>query len=179
MLRVTSREEIAMSEDDPEDLKEAFLDRMAEYESREPKPLLDALAESGVTLPAPEELDDAQIGAKLWDLIHWLSLAGTFLHNTDHLSDRELYTELWREELREPAVLMPEDTSFGYHIDMVGSGSQEPSHLYLKHSADDRTRQSRKEHRPGDEIPEQEHPPYDRRRRLPQRKFRTEDDPVM
>jgi hypothetical protein len=168
-----------MSEDDPEDLKEAFLDRMAAYESREPKPLLDALAESGVILPAPEELDDAQIGAKLWELIHGLALFGTFLHCTDHLSDRELYTELWREELREPAVLMPEDTSFGYHIDMVGSGSEEHIHLYLKHYADERTRQSWKEDWPGDEIPEHEDPPYDRDRRLPQRKFRTEDDPVM
>src|SRR4051812_40527371 len=92
MLRVTSREEIAMSEDDPEDLKEAFLDRMAAYESREPKPLLDALAESGVILPAPEELDDTQVSAKLWELIHGLALFGTFLHCTDHLSDRELYT---------------------------------------------------------------------------------------
>jgi len=168
-----------MSKDDPKDLKEEFLDRMAEYESREPRPLLDALAESGVTLPAPEELDDAQIGAKLWELIHWLSLAGTFLHNTDHLSDRELYTELWREELREPAVLMPEDTSFGYHIDMVGSGSEEHIHLYLKHYADERTRQSWKEDWPKDEIPEHEDPPYDRDRRLPKREFRTDGGPVM
>lgn len=168
-----------MSEDDSKDLKEAFLDRIAEYESREPRPLLEVVAESGVTLPAPEELDDAQIGAKLWELIHWLSLAGTFLHNTDHLSDRELYTELWREELREPAVLMPEDTSFGYHIDMVGSGSEEHIHLYLKHYADERARQSWKEDWPEDEIPEHEDPPYDRDRRLPQREFRTDDDPVM
>lgn len=168
-----------MSKDDPEDLKEAFLDRMAEYESREPRPLLDAVTESGVTLPPPEELDDAQISAKLWELIHWLSLAGTFLHNTDHLSDRELYTELWREELREPTVLMPEDTSFGYHIDMVGSGSEEDIHLYLKHYADERTRQSWKKDWPEDEIPEHEDPPYDRDRRLPKREFRTEDDPVM
>jgi hypothetical protein len=168
-----------MSDDDLKDLKEAFLDRMAEYESREPRPLLDALAESGVILPSPEELDDAQIGAKLWELIHRLSLAGTFLHNTDHLSDRELYAELWREELREPAVLMPENTSYGYHIDMVGSGSEEHIHLYLKYYADERTRQSWKEDWPEDEIPEHEDPPYDRDRRLPQQEFRTEDDTVM
>ena len=168
-----------MSDDDPEDLKEGFLDRMAEYESREPRPLLDFLAESGVILPSPEELDDAQISAKLWEVIHGISLAGTFLHNTDHLSDRELYTELWREELREPAVLMPGDTAFGYHIDMVGSGSEEHIHLYLKHYADERTRQSWKEDWPEDEIPEHEGPPYDRDSRLPQREFRTDDGPVM
>ena len=168
-----------MSTDDPKDPEEAFLDRMAEYESQEPRPLLDVLAESGVTLPPPEELDDAQVSAKLWELIHRLSLAGTFLHSTNHLSDRELYTELWREELREPAVLMPGDKSFGYHIDMVGSGSAEHIHLYLKHYADERTRQGWKEDWPEDEIPEHEDPPYDRDSRLPQQEFRTDDDPVM
>jgi len=168
-----------MPEDDPKDLKESFLDRMAMYESREPRPLLDALAESGVILPPPEELDDAQVSAKLWELIHGISLFGTFLHCTDHLSDRELYTVLWREELREPAVLMPEDTSFGYHIDMVGSGSEEHIHLYLKHYADERTRQSWKEDWPDDEIPEHEDPPYDRDRLLPQQKLRQDDGPVM
>jgi hypothetical protein len=168
-----------MSEDDPKDPKEAFLGSIAAYESREPQPLLDVLAESGVTLPAPEELDDSQIGAKLWELIHGLSLAGTFLHNTDHLSDRELYTELWNEELREPTVLMPEDTSFAWHIDMVGSGSPEHTHLYLKYYADERARRSWKEDWPEDEVPEHEDPPYDRDRRLPKREFRTDDDPVM
>jgi hypothetical protein len=167
-----------MSTDDPKDLKEAFLDYVAAYESREPRPLLDVLAESGVTLPAPGELDDSQIGAKLWELIHALSLVGTFLHNTDHLSDRELYTELWNEELREPTVLMPEDTAFAWHIDMVGSGSPEHLNLYLKYYADERERRSWRKEWPDDEIPDHEDPPYDRDRRLPQREFR-KDGPVM
>jgi hypothetical protein len=168
-----------MPEDDPKDLKEAFLDSIAAYESREPQPLLDVLVESGVTLPAPEELDDSQIGAKLWELIHGLSLAGTFLHNTDHLSDRELYTELWNEGLREPTVLMPEDTSFAWHIDMVGSGSPEHMNLYLKYYADERERRRWRKDWPNDEIPDHEEPPYDRDRRLPKREFRTDDGPVM
>jgi hypothetical protein len=167
-----------MPKDDPKDLKEAFYDYVAAYESREPRSLLDVLAESGVILPPPEELDDAQINAKLWELIQGLSLVGTFLHNTDHLSDRELYTELWNEELREPTVLMPEDTAFACHIDMVGSGSPEHLNLYLKYYADERARQSWREDWPEDEIPEHEEPPYDRDRRLPQREFR-KDGPVM
>lgn len=168
-----------MPKDDPKDLKEAFLDNVAAYESREPEPLLDVLEESGVALPPPEDLDDSQISAKLWELIQGLSLAGTFLHNTDHLSDRELYTELWREELREPTVLMPENTAYGWHIDMVGSGSPKHIHLYLKYYADERARRSWKEDWPEDEIPEHEDPPYDRDSRLPQQEFRKDDGPAM
>ncbi len=167
-----------MSTDDPKDLKEAFLDYVAAYESREPRPLLDVLAESGVVLPPPEELDDAQINAKLWEMIHALALVGAFLHNTDHLSDRELYTELWNEELREPTVLMPEDAAFACHVDMVGSGSPEHIHLYLKHYAEERERRSWRKQWPDDEIPDHEDPPYDRDRRLPRREDR-HDGPLM
>jgi hypothetical protein len=129
-----------MPEDDSKDLEEEFLDHFAAYESREPRALLDVLVESGIALPAPGELDDSQIGAKLWELIHGLALVGTFLHNTDHLSDRELYAELWNEELREPTVLIPENPAYAWHIDMVGSGSPEHLHLYLKHYADEEER---------------------------------------
>jgi hypothetical protein len=167
-----------MSTDDPKDLKEAFYDHVEAYESREPRPLLDVLAESGVSLPPPEELDDFQITARLWELIHGLALVGTFLHNTDHLSDRELYTDLWNEELREPTVLMPEDTAFACHIDMVGSGSLEHLNLYMKYYADDRERRSWLREWPDDDIPDHEDPPYDRDRRLPQREDR-KDGPVM
>jgi hypothetical protein len=114
-----------MSADEEKDLEEVFQDCVDAYENTEARPLSDVLPESGVRLPRPEELDDAQLKDKLWELINALALHGTFLHCTDHLSDRELYTELWTEILPEPTVLMPGNLSYGYHIDMVGSGSEE------------------------------------------------------
>lgn len=114
-----------MPKEDPEDLHDLFLKNVAAYEEREPSTLFDLLPQSGITLPAPEELIEEDLGRKLWDVIHGLAQLGTFLHNTDHLSDRELYIYLWSDALREPAVLMPENPSFSYHIDLVGSGSEE------------------------------------------------------
>jgi hypothetical protein len=54
------------------------------------------------------------------------------------------------------------------NIDLVGSGSPEDVHLYLKHYAEEETRQQWAKDWPEDVIPEHENPPYDRDRHLPQ-----------
>jgi len=41
-----------------------------------------------VALPPPDELSDSELSVKLWEVINMLALLGTFLHSTDHLSDR-------------------------------------------------------------------------------------------
>jgi hypothetical protein len=94
------------------------------------------------------------------------------------LSDRQLYTELWGEILREPMVLMPDEASFACHIDMIGSGSEEDMLLYMKYYADERERRSWLEEWPDDRLPEHEDPPYDRDRTLPRAESRR-DSPVM
>lgn len=99
-------------------------------------------------------------------------------HHTDHLSDRQLYEELWGEILREPTVLMPDNPDFACHIDMTGSGSEEHILLYLKYYADERARRIWKEDWPEDPVPEHEEPPYDRDRHLPQAELRR-DTSVM
>ena len=163
-----------MSTDDPEDLHDLFSKNIAAYEEKEPESLFELLPKSGISLPAPEELGDEDIGRKLWDVIHGLAQLGVFLHNTDHLSDRELYIELWGDELREEAVLMPEDSSFSHHIDLVGSGSEEDIQLYLKYYATNKDRRQWLKDWPTDRLPDREKPPYDRDRRLPGAEGRTE-----
>lgn len=165
-----------MATDEPEDddLHDQFLKYVAAYEEREPSSLFDLLPPSGISLPPPEELMDEEIGRKLWEVIHGLAQFGTFLHNTDHLSDRELYTYLWSDALREPAVLMPENPSYACHIDLVGSGSEEDIHLYLKYYASNRDRRGWLKDWPTDPIPAREKPPYDRDRRLPRAEGRGE-----
>jgi hypothetical protein len=167
-----------MSMDDDDDLEEEFLAYVEAFEREEPRFLSEVLAEAGVTLPPPEELDDPQLSSKLWEVIHMLALLGTFLHNTDHLSDRELYTELWGEMLREPTVLMPDNAAFACHIDMVGSGSEEHTHLYMKYYASKEDRRRWLKDWPDDVLPDPEDPPYDRDRHLPQAESRTAG-PVM
>jgi len=167
-----------MSTDDPEDLHDLFLKQVAAYEEREESTLFDLLPQSGIPLPSPDELSDEEIVRKLWDVIHGLAQFGTFLHNTNHLSDRDLYIYLWSDALREPAVLMPEDASYAYHIDLVGSGSEEDIHLYLKYYASNKERRQWLKDWPADPMPDHEKPPYDRDRRLPLAEAR-QDPPVV
>jgi hypothetical protein len=167
-----------MSTDDRDDVEDEFWEHVEAFEREEPKVLSVVLPETGVALPPPDELDDSELSSKLWEVINMLSLLGTFLHNTNHLSDRELYAELWSEILREPMVLMPANAAFACHIDMVGSGSEEHTRLYMKYYASEEDRRSWLKDWPDDVLPEHEDPPHDRDRRLPQAESRT-DGPVM
>ena len=115
----------------------------------------------------PKKLDDAALTAKLWEVIHALARLGTFLENTDHLSDRELYAQLWQESLRESTPCLPPGSGWVCHLDLVGSGSDEDSDLYLRYYADERTREHWRGDFPEPEIPPHEDPPFDRDRLLP------------
>ncbi len=63
---------------------------------------------------------------------------------------------------------MPIDPYSAWHIDILGSGSEADNDLWLKHYADEETRQHWLKDFPDDEIPPHEDPPYDRDRHLPQ-----------
>jgi hypothetical protein len=159
---------MGFSEDCPEEIRERFLESVVAFEEAEPVALFDELVRMGLQLPAPEEMDDVQLNEKLWEIIRRMSLLGSYLHNTDHLSDRELYSRLWSETLREPSVLMPQNQNYAEHIDIIGSGSEEDIQLYLKYYADEEARQHWAEEFPGDAVPPHEPLPFDRDRLLPQ-----------
>jgi hypothetical protein len=91
-----------------------------------------------------------------------------FLSQTDHLSDRELYTLLWDDTLREPVKDVPLDESSAWHIDLLSGGGEEDTRLYMKYYADEETRRRWLADFPDDEVPSHEEPPYDRDRHLPQ-----------
>jgi len=40
------------------------------------------------------------------------------------LSDRELYTLLWRDVLREETPMLPDYPGSAWHLDLLGSGSE-------------------------------------------------------
>jgi hypothetical protein len=151
----------------PDDITEQFLENILAFEAQEQTSLWTALIDIGVTLPAPDELGDTQLSAKLREVILAMSLLGHYLHSTDHLSDRELYQYLWTDALREPTTMMPQNPSFACHIDLVSGGSSEDLHLYLKHYADEETRRQWAIDWPDDIIPAHEDPPFDRDRHLP------------
>jgi hypothetical protein len=151
----------------PADMEEEFLRHVLEYESAEPISLLKLLTNSGLEVPAPDELDDETLGSKLKDIIDRMASLGAYLMHTNHLSDRALYEYLFHDGLREEAVLFPENPSYAYMIDLTGSGSEEDNQIYLKYYADEKYRRDWANDWPDDTVPEHEDPPFDRDRFLP------------
>ncbi|HEV8714525.1 MAG TPA: hypothetical protein VGX03_17070 [Candidatus Binatia bacterium] len=151
----------------PPEIEGAFWEHVVAFEQAKWISPFEMLVNGGLSLPPPAELDDAQLTAKLWEVIQGLALLGAYLHNTDHLSDRELYEHLWNDFLREPAVLQPDNPDFAYHFDVIGSGSEEDTFIYLKYYADEEERRQWAKEWPEDALPEHEQPPFDRDRHLP------------
>ena len=100
-----------------------------------------------------------------------------FLNETNHLSDRELYTLLWTDILREETKLVPPDEDSAWRIDLLGSGSEEDTRLYLKYYANEDFRRQWHEDWPDQPIPGHEDPPYDRDRYLPQPSYESPSGP--
>ena len=157
------------SEEMSQDLREQFWERVVAFEEAEWVTSFELLVQGGMELPAPDELDDSQLTAKLWEVIRGLAMLRMFLYNTDHLSDRELYEELWHEVLREENPAMPVNENSACHIDLVGSGSEEDNELYLRYYADEEDRQLWAKDWPNDVMPHHETPSFDRDRHLPAR----------
>jgi hypothetical protein len=159
--------EIGSLDDCPAETEEAFWKHVVEYEEAPWTTHFQQLEQAGVSLPSPDSLKDEELTAKLWEVIQKLALLRVFIEQTDHLSDRELYTHLWTDSLREETKALPLSADSAYHIQLLGSGSEEDNLLYLKYYADDSSRQHWQEDFPGDLIPRHEDLPYDRDRILP------------
>jgi len=153
------------------DIEEEFLQGVIAYESAPWTTHFQQLEEAGVELPDPETMDDEKLTAKLWEVIEALARMRAFLERTNHLSDRELYTELWNDVLREETKAMAYDEYSAWHTDLIGSGSDEHIDLWMKYYADDETRRQWMKDWPDYEMPDHEDPPYDRDRHLPNAGF--------
>ena len=152
----------------PPEARARFQQSVAAYEQAPWTTHFGLLEEAGIKLPPPESINDQQLEAKLWEVIEGLAGRRVFLSQTDHLNDRALYALLWHELLREAAKDLPLDDSSAWHIDPLGSGSEEDMYLYHKYYADDAARRQWSADFPDDEMPDHEEPPFDRDRRLPQ-----------
>jgi len=159
--------EIGGLDDCPAEVEEGFWKYVVDYEEAPWTTNFQQLENAGVSLPAPDSLKDAELTAKLWEIIQKLALLNVFIEQTDHLSDRELYTHLWTDSLREETKALPLAANSACHIQLLSGGSDEDNLLYLKYYADDDFRRHWRQDFPKDPIPRREDPPYDRDRRLP------------
>ena len=159
--------ELGGLDDCPAEMEESFWKHVVDYEEALWTTHFDQLEIADVSLPPPDSLNDQELRAKLWEVIHKLALLRVFIEQTDHLSDRELYRHLWTDSLREETKVLPPAANSAWHIQMLGGGSEEDNRLYLKYYADDASRRHWHEDFPDDPLPAHEDPPYDRDRLLP------------
>lgn len=152
----------------PADIEEEFLRHVLDYERADRISLFGLLQHAGLHIPAPDQLDDSTLTAKLKEMVQRMATLGAYLLHTNHLSDRELYQYLYHDGLREEAVFYPENPTFAYMIDLTRSDSYEDTMTYLKYYADEEYRKQWAHDWPSDPLPAHEHPPFDRDSSLPQ-----------
>jgi len=129
--------------------------------------LFDLVKEAGVELPRPEELDDKVLSARLWEVIHALLAKSIIICNTDHLDDRELYTLLWKEFLREEYVISPNDV---LHLDTTRTGPDDGMPIYLTYYATEPQRELYSAIHPDFKMPDHVEPPRRRDHLIPGRR---------
>jgi hypothetical protein len=151
----------------PPELEERFLEHVlaCELEDDGP-PLIEHLREVGVRVPRPDELDEAALSSKLWEVIEALGRLRVYLRSTDHLDDRQLYRYLCEEMLEQPTVVSENPNSV-WQFDVIGGGSEEDIAIYLRYYADAEERRRWAADFPDMPIPEPEERPFDRDRHLP------------
>lgn len=124
-----------------------------------------------ISLMPPAELTDETLPAKLWELLHNLACHGFYVLNSNHLSDRELYSEHWHHGIRDESCLPGKCRTGGWFHDTIGSGSEEDTQLWLRfYASDEETAKHRKDW-PKISVPEKETPPFNRDWRLPKGPF--------
>lgn len=156
------------SDELPSDVQDNFWQSIVDSETAPQTTNFQQLEEAGIELPDPSSLDETQVTSKLWEVIDALARLRVFLSETDHLSDRELYAELWSRVLRDEVPVEAPDAPGAWHVSLLGGWSEEDARLYLQHYADEKWRQGWREEFPDMEIPDHEDPPFDRDARLPQ-----------
>jgi len=120
-----------------------------------------------MSLPPPDELTDDTLHAKLWELLHSLACTGFYVLHTNHLSDRELYADLWHHGLRDEALLPGKIRTGGWYHDVLGSWAEDDVRLWLRFYATDGKRDEHARDWPNDPLPPKEPAPFNRDWRLP------------
>jgi hypothetical protein len=149
----------------PPEIEESFLERVLGFEQASRRPLRERLADAGIVLTDPVELADTDLTHHMWDAIHALVTLQIVPINTDHLSDREVYTYLW-QTARSGETVMPDFFSRGWYIDFTRQG-EKGMDVYVKYYASAEERRIYQNQFPHHPLPEHCEPPYHRDHLIP------------
>lgn len=131
------------------------------------KTLSKQLIEDGIELPDPDSSSDEELTAKLWTVIEAMADKCVFLVNTNHLSDRELYEQLWKEVLNMDALDLSGPGICGQLVDMSDIIDEASEVAHLQYYADKTEREYWEFTHEGISMPPQSPMPYNRDSSLP------------
>lgn len=149
----------------------AFEEKLRAMEPENWTPPAKQLTDERIPLLPPAELTDNTLTPMLWELLHNLFLRGFYVLHSDHLSDSELYDELWERGLRDPAMLPGRNPRGGWFHDILGSWGEEEMQIWHRFYATDDERTKHEQECPEDKLPSKEKPPFSRDWRLPKGPF--------
>ena len=129
------------------------------------------LANKNIPLLPPAEITEETLTPILWELLNNLSLQGFYVLHTDHLTDLDLYAQLWERGLRDEAHLPGRNPRGGWFHDFLGSWTEDDIQLWLRFYASDEERARHAQEYPKGLIPPKEKPMNNRDWRLPKGPF--------
>lgn len=145
------------SEQVPTSVENEFLASMLAWEKAPVLPIAQWF-EPELQLPHPDLLSDAELHEVLWNAIDKLFAQRIVLDFTDHLSDRELYTVIYRDILPSPEKRIESHNNF-LHWDCADMGGD--PEIWLKYYASEEERAEWAADLP-EPLPEPAEPPFPR-----------------
>lgn len=146
----------------------ASLEKLDRFlDGKEQTTLYFEIEKQGWNPPFAETLTNEEVTRALTDLIWALWDFNVIVHDSDHLSDRDLYVALL-DFIDEPTVVFPEDLDCHCHWSPIGGGSEDDLTTHLRYYSDEKDRAFWAEQYPDFEMPPMELPPF-HRSWLPQR----------
>src|SRR5512138_3699619 len=127
------------------------------------------LARYGYSPLSPAELDDRQLPGRLWELCYAAAARRFFFSDTNHLSDREVYSLLWKEWLDEPTADIPLEAETNTRVSLAefDARGMTGEEIYLRYYVDESDRELWRSSEPDFVFPPREEPPFGRDRFLP------------
>ena len=129
------------------------------------------LARRGLVFDAPEDLRGRRLKKELWRLIESLAVARVFLYHTNHLSDAELYAQLWNEVLDGGGPDFARTPDDACHWDLAdwSTGDEKDEQVWLRYHASEKERRQHELDFVGVVLPPRKRAPFRRDHRLPVR----------
>jgi hypothetical protein len=160
-----------LAENANDDGSDEMLGDLEAIESGEGMPRYDILQMRRNFTPVPlaQITHPAELKEQLWLLLYVLASMRTFIYDSNHLSDAELYQVLLNEVLSESTPMLSAGTGWNCRISIceISDKNDPDQSCHWRYYADEEERQWFRDNYPEDTLPAKEAQPFDRDDFLP------------